>query len=141
MKRIRLIEIGCACHSVLQLLRTAQYCLLGIRPGIRPGCLCVGVTRFSIPASQAKLMEKKQLLCVVGGRILAQWYRILILLFLLLCDSPTMSWQTANHQDGTSICSLCIHRLHLPQGLRHQISRSLFILDNVLQLCVGYVVV
>jgi hypothetical protein len=25
---------------------------------------------------QAKLMEKEQLLCVVGGRVLAQWYRM-----------------------------------------------------------------
>ena len=68
---------------------------------------------------QAKLMEKEQLLCVVGGRVLAQWYRMLILLFLLLCVSPTLSWRTTNHQHGTSTCSLCIHRLHLPQGLRH----------------------
>jgi hypothetical protein len=36
-------------------------------------------------------------------------YRMLILLFLLLCDNSTLIWQTTNHEHGTSICSLCIH--------------------------------
>jgi hypothetical protein len=62
MSRIRFIEIRCPSYSVLQRVRTAQYC----QPDRRLGCLCAGISKLSIPEVASHF--KKFFHCVVSHK-------------------------------------------------------------------------